>query len=128
MKHKKEMKLKHTHHLMKKLAQILMHSLMLIESIFLSLKIKKNMGFDEDIATFDMEVEDLDSITQFFKLPIVTSRVSKRKKKNSIVDFAKSMLLTSSLYDEVIVGVTNARKNARREKKRKKKKRKEHKK
>ena len=70
-----------------------------------------NPSSNDNIATLYREVKQPDFITWFLQLPTITTRPSKQK-KDPIVDFEKSMILTS-LYEEAVVGVINARENAR---------------
>ena len=72
---------------------------------------------DPDIGGLDTNVTEPDSITRFLQLPTFTPRASSRR-KNPIVDFAKSIILTCDAYEEAEVGVRMRWENAAAEKKR----------
>ena len=70
-----------------------------IEYLFITID-KMNPSFDEDIAILDTEVEELNSMIHFLQLLIVSIRISNYK-RDLLVDFAKSIILTSSLYKDL---------------------------
>lgn len=83
-----------------------------------------DLGSDEEIAGLDPEVEEPDSITKFLQLPTVSARTS-TKKRDPVVDFAKSIILTSAANEEAARGVRDAREQAKQDKERQKEEREE---
>ncbi|KAG0595736.1 hypothetical protein M758_UG192600 [Ceratodon purpureus] len=74
---------------------------------------------EDEIATVDLEVAERESITRFLQLPSYTPRASSRRRE-PIVDFAKSVILTSSEFEDAAIGLVKARKEAAKEKERQK--------
>ena len=72
---------------------------------------------DPDIGGLDTDVTEPDSITRFLQLPTFTPRACSRR-RDPIVDFAKSIILTCDAYEEAEVGVRMRRENAATEKQR----------
>lgn len=72
---------------------------------------------DPDIGGLDTDVTELDSITRLLQLPTFTPRAYSRR-RDSIVDFAKSIIFICNTYEEAEVGVRMRRENAGAEKER----------
>ena len=72
----------------------------------------------EQAASADPEVLELQSITTFLTLPIVTARANLGK-KDPIINFAKSIVLTSDQYLQAATHLKNTREQAAREKEQK---------
>ena len=79
---------------------------------------------DSDVGTFDTEAPAAESITQFLQLPRFTPRATSRR-RDPVVDFAKSVILTSVEYEEAAAGIIAAREDAAKEKERQKQQREE---
>jgi hypothetical protein len=67
------------------------------------------------IATFDSCESDPHSIMQFLQLPTVTTRVNSTR-KDPIIDYTKSIILSSSQYIEASTHIRCCKENAMREK------------
>jgi hypothetical protein len=76
---------------------------------------------DEAIA-LDPEVSEPHSMTTFLTLPTMTARANPAK-KDPIINFAKSIVLTSDQYVQAAMHLKNTRKKATREKEQKRGKR-----
>lgn len=74
---------------------------------------------DSDVAGLDPEVTEPNSITRFLQLPTFAPRASTRR-RDPIVDFAKSIILTCDAYEQAELGVRTRRENAAAEKERQK--------
>ena len=83
-----------------------------------------DLSSDEEIAGLDPEVEEPKSITKFLQLATVSARTGRRK-LDPVVDFAKSIILTSAAYEEAARGVRDAREQAKQDKERQKEEREE---
>ncbi|KAG0574625.1 hypothetical protein KC19_VG277500 [Ceratodon purpureus] len=70
---------------------------------------------EEDIATLDLATEEAQSITRFLELPKVTARTSGRR-KDPIVEFAKSVIITSHEYIEAANALKESREKDKKEK------------
>ena len=82
---------------------------------------------DSDVAALDTEAPMPESITQFLQLPRFTPSASSHR-RDPIVDFAKSVILTSSEYEEAAAIIITASEDATKEKQRQKQQREESKK
>ena len=78
----------------------------------------------EEIGGLDPEVHVPDSITQFLQLPSFTPRANSRQ-RDPIVDYTKSVILTSAEYEDAAIVVVNKRDRAIKEKERQKQEREE---
>ena len=78
----------------------------------------------DEIGGLDPEVQAPDSITQFLQLPSFTPRANSRR-RDPIVDYTKSVILTSAEYEDAAIAVQNQRENAIKEKERQKQEREE---
>jgi hypothetical protein len=78
----------------------------------------------EEIAVPDPTVQNPDSITQFLQLPSFTTRPNSRR-RDPIVDYSKSVILTSTEYENAAIAIVNAREAAMKEKERQKQEREE---
>ena len=76
----------------------------------------------EEIGGLDPEVQAPDSITQFLQLPSFTPRANSRR-RDPIVDYTKSVILTSAEYEDATIAVVNKRENAIKEKEQQKQER-----
>ena len=79
---------------------------------------------ESDVAALDTEAPESESITQFLQLPRFTPSATSRR-KDPIVDFAKSVILTSSEYEEALAKIITAREDAAKEKEQQKQQRQE---
>ena len=62
----------------------------------------------EEIAVVDLDVENPESITTFLTLPTATPRVTSRR-HDPIIDFTKSVMLTSDEYITIVLEVRRTR-------------------
>ena len=69
----------------------------------------------EDIGATEPEVQLLESITRFLTLPSIAPRVSQRH-QDPIMDFTKSIILTSDEYMEAVAELRQAKEDAAKEK------------
>ena len=63
----------------------------------------------EDVVRLDAEVPRPESITHFLTLPSVTERPNPRRRLDPIINFTKSVMLTSDQYVEAAEHVKQAR-------------------
>ena len=78
----------------------------------------------EEIAVPNPTVQNPNSITQFLQLPSFTTRPNSRR-RDPIVDYSKSVILTSTEYENAAIAIVNARKAAMKEKEQQKQEREE---
>ena len=83
-----------------------------------------NPNLAEDIGAADPEIQSLESITCFLTLPSITPQVSQRH-QDPIMDFTKSIILTSDEYIEVAAELRQAKEDAAKEKQRQREEKKE---
>ena len=74
-----------------------------------------DVGVDEDIAGLEPNDEEPSSITQFLQLPTVTARTS-GKRKDPIIEFSKSIIITSCQYMEAAAAVKESKERDKKEK------------
>ena len=74
-------------------------------------------NFVEDLSAAELEVQSLESITRFLTLPSTAPRMSQRH-KDPIMDFIKSIILTSDEYTEAEAELRQAKEDAAKEKQR----------
>jgi hypothetical protein len=79
---------------------------------------------EEEVSRLDPDVSAPESITHFLQLPRLAPRASSRR-SDPVVDFAKSIILTSTAYEEAAMGVRAARENSMHEKARQRQEREE---
>ena len=78
----------------------------------------------EEIAVPNPTVQNPDSITQFLQLPSFTTRPNSRR-RDLIVDYSKSVILTSTEHENAAIAIVNTREAAMKEKERQKQEREE---
>ena len=66
---------------------------------------------DDEVAGLDLDVSIPDLITHFLQLPSFAPRATSQR-TNPIMDFAKSIILTGSAYEEATLAVSVARNDA----------------
>ena len=71
----------------------------------------------EDTGAADPKVQLLESITRFLTVPSIAPRVTQRH-QDPIMDFTKSIILTSDKYIEVAAKLRQAKEDATKEKQR----------
>ena len=74
-----------------------------------------NPGPVEDIVAFESNDSDPYSIIQFLQLPTITTRVKSRR-GDPIIDYTKSIILSSSQYVEAAAKIRLSKEVATREK------------
>ena len=76
---------------------------------------EEDLSGEEEAADLEPEVEEPQSITSFLQLPSFTPTASRRR-RDPIVDFAKSIILTGDAYNEAAESIRLARESAAQEK------------
>jgi hypothetical protein len=76
-----------------------------------------HLDVDDKTVGLDPEVSQLESITQFLTLPTITARTNPRK-RDLLVNFAKSIILTSDQYIQAMEQLKTTREEAALEKER----------
>lgn len=94
------------------------------EHFFVHVDPSEEAAVAEEVAGLDPDVSQPESITQFLQLPTFAPRANSRR-RDPIVDFAKSIILTSHAYEEAAVGVITAREAAAQQKEQQKQDREE---
>ena len=74
-----------------------------------------DVGVDEDVAGLEPDDEEPRSITQFLQLPTMTAQAY-GKRKDLIIQFSKSIIITSCQYMEAIAAVKEAKERDKKEK------------
>ena len=70
---------------------------------------------EEEIGVLDTDIEEPQSITRFLQLPSVTTRTS-GKRKDPIIEFTKSIIITSRQYVEAAAAVKDKREKDKKDK------------